>query len=149
MAKTVNVWSWLSLWWYSRDLRLLLKGLPALVFAAGAITLFACGAGLSQQDLDARYLDKARDAHKNEDYQTEKTCLERVAYRGKERPDILFARAQNAFALKENTQGMMIMEQAGAAGKAWLLTGADVVGEVLPWAAESNTPAIAGGSGQS
>ncbi len=109
MALPVGVWSWLSLWWHSRDHLLFLAGLPALLVGVAGVSLVALAATTTRQEVEGRYLDQARSAFKAGDYPAAMTCYDRLAYHSKERPDIKFELARTAAAMGQTRLALATM----------------------------------------
>jgi tetratricopeptide (TPR) repeat protein len=101
--------TWLRLWRGSRDYRLLLAGMPALLVGGAALTLITAAAAVPRQEAEERYLDEARRAAKAKDYPAAMTCYDRLAYRGQERPDVLYGMAMTAEAMGQQGRTMTIL----------------------------------------
>src|SRR6266446_3898883 len=90
---TVNLWNWGR----SRNWMYFLQGLPALAVSIAVIAVVSLRFSISAQDLEARYLDKAKTAFQAAkeptDYSLVMVCYERLASMGQDRPDNLFEMA--------------------------------------------------------
>jgi tetratricopeptide (TPR) repeat protein len=109
MSMMTRLQAWLRLWRSRRDYRLLLAGLPAILVGGAALTLITAAAAVPRQEVEERYFDHARRAAREKDYATAMTCYDRLAYRGQERPDVLYGMALTAEALGQSGRAEGIM----------------------------------------
>ena len=104
-----RVWRRAAQWRRGRRWVLFLQGLPALA-AAGAVLTPLLGAAFgSSQELESRYLEQGKAAFKAKDYAGALTCYDRLAYRGLERPEVLYGLAVSAEALGQSGRAEAIM----------------------------------------
>jgi tetratricopeptide (TPR) repeat protein len=89
-------WSLATTWWQGRNFRLLFQGLPALVLAAAALVVATIVSLTPGQEVETRYLQKAKSAFRAKDYPAAMTCYDRLAHLSKDRPDILYGLARTA-----------------------------------------------------
>ncbi len=85
-----------STWWRGRSFRLLFQGLPALLLGGTALVMATTVSLTPGQELETRYLQKAKDAFRAKDYPLAMTCYDRLAHLAKDRPDILYGLALTA-----------------------------------------------------
>jgi Flp pilus assembly protein TadD len=103
------------MWWRARDFRSLLRGLPALVLGGAALAVVFLAVLAPAQELDARYLEQAKNAFKAKDYAGAMTCYERLASRGEDRPEILYGLAQAAEALGQTDRAAALIDKLAPA----------------------------------
>jgi tetratricopeptide (TPR) repeat protein len=93
-----------------RDWRLLVGGLPAVVFGGVSLVLIILACTTSHEELKLRYLDRARSAFQSSDYATALTCYDRLVPTAKEHPEILFGLAQTALAAGQPGRAVVILK---------------------------------------
>jgi tetratricopeptide (TPR) repeat protein len=105
-------WSWRRFvrWWLSRQPRLLLGGLPALLAGLGALAWTAVCLAVPAEEVEARYLDQAKVSFAAKDYAGAQTCYERLAPLGKERPAVVYGLARTAEALGQPGRAAALMD---------------------------------------
>jgi len=113
-----RLWTRFWFWGCERDFHLLLGGLPALILGLGAAVLTLIAILIPQNELDARYVVRARNSFKEHDYPTAMICYDRLASRAESRPDILFELAQTALALGHIDQTVALMQHLAPLDKA-------------------------------
>lgn len=103
----VRAWNWSR----SRNWFLLLKGFPALVtiIAIGAIVTLRLS--VSAQDVQAHYLEKAKEDYDKKDYDAAMVCYERLASLGNNNPDSLYRMALIYEKRKDFDRCLRIMNQ--------------------------------------
>jgi tetratricopeptide (TPR) repeat protein len=105
----IRLWCGLHVWWRGRPFRALLAGLPALLVGGGVLGTCILGATTPAQEVEARYLERAKTALKARDYPAALTCYDRLAYRGEERPEVLYGLAVCAEALGDGGRAEALM----------------------------------------
>ena len=89
-----RLWRQAGVWRRGRSWRYFLQGLPALLAGVALLTISLAAAFTPAQELEARYLEQAKNSMKAKDYSGAKTCYDRLAYlAGPNRPDILYGLA--------------------------------------------------------
>jgi tetratricopeptide (TPR) repeat protein len=96
VALFTHWWSRVMVWWQSRTFGLLLQGLPALLVGTTALAAAAMVNLTPAQEVQTRYLQKARSAFRAKDYPLAMTCYDRLAHLAKDRPEILYGLALTA-----------------------------------------------------
>jgi tetratricopeptide (TPR) repeat protein len=104
-------WSWSR----ARNWLYLLQGLPALLAAAAVIALAVRWSGLSAQEIEARYQDRAGAAAKAKDFATALVCYERLAALGRDRPENLYELAVALEAQGQGERALQIIDQLAPA----------------------------------
>ena len=104
-----RLWRQAGAWRRGRRWRYFLQGLPALL--AGAALLIPTLAALATpaQELEARYLEQAKNALKAKDYALSMTCYDRLAYLGIDRPEVLYGLALSAEGLRQTDRAKVVM----------------------------------------
>src|SRR4051812_1449721 len=77
-------------WAAGLQLRLLLQGLPALLFGGVAIAILCFAAFTPSAEIETRYHERADVAVAGKDYKTALVCYERLAGLRSDRPDVIF-----------------------------------------------------------
>jgi tetratricopeptide (TPR) repeat protein len=106
-----RLWGQAHLWWQGRRFHLLLLGLPALGVGTAAVVITVLSLSTPEGELEARYLEQAKNAFKAKDYARALACYERLAPRGGERPAILYGLALAADALGQSGRTSLIMAE--------------------------------------
>src|SRR5947208_1040237 len=102
------LWQRLSDWRRSRDLALLLRGLPALLLILITAVLAAVATGTPDTSLIGRYQQQAARAFHNEDFSGARTCYERLLSLRDDHPDNEFQLAMTLVALGQHDHARAI-----------------------------------------
>src|SRR5262245_8305718 len=87
---TLSHWQWVRRWFFSRDRRLLLLGLPALVAGAAVLALAWLAVTTPAGETRARYQREGKAAIARKDHARALTCFERLAPEADENPELLY-----------------------------------------------------------
>jgi len=102
-------------WGRSRNWVYFLQGLPALVMSIAVLVVVSKRYALSNQELEARYLDRAQTSFKAAkeppDYSMPMVCYERLATMGQDRPENLFEMAVGYQKLRDWPKAYKLMSQ--------------------------------------
>ena len=98
-----------GVWWRGRRWGRLVQALPALLAGTAAVVALSAAVLTPAQELEARYLERAKAALKEKDYAGAMTCYDRLAYLGTNRPDVLYGLALCAEGLGQTGRAETIM----------------------------------------
>ena len=104
-----RAWRQLRAWQRSRRWLYLLQAFPALLAAAVVLALSLAGLTAPAQELEARYLEQAKNLYKSRDYAGAMTCYDRLASLGDSRPDVLYGLALSAGAAGQTGRAGVII----------------------------------------
>jgi tetratricopeptide (TPR) repeat protein len=96
----------------------LLQGLPALLVAAGTAVLAVAIMRTSRHDLNAAYLREGDRAYQDKDFQTARTCYERVASVEEDQGGALFGLALAVDHLGQPDRALALLNQAAPLDRA-------------------------------
>ena len=109
-----RAWRRVRTWQRTRQYLYFFQALPALLAAAGVLVLSLPGWTTSPQELEARYLDRAKALYKAKDFASSMTCYDRLASLGDDRPDVLYGLALSAGAAGQTGRADVIMNALAA-----------------------------------
>jgi tetratricopeptide (TPR) repeat protein len=104
-----RTWRQWRVWLRTRKCLYLVQALPALLAAGSILALSLPGLTAPAQELEARYLDRAKALYKAKDYAGSMTCYDRLASLGDDRPDFLYGLALSAGAAGQTGRASVIM----------------------------------------
>ncbi len=104
-----RAWRQWRVWQRTRRYLYLFQALPALLAAGFAVALSLPGFTAPAQELETRYLDRAKELYKAKDYAGSMTCYDRLASLGDDRPNILYGLALSAGAAGQTGRAGVIM----------------------------------------
>ncbi len=106
-----RLWMQWRHWWASRDYRLFVSAAPALLVGGGVVAFSLIGLMPLDHEILARYLERATDALRIEDYATALTCYDRLAAQGGQRPEFFYGLAKCAEALQQGDRVHLILRE--------------------------------------
>src|SRR5262249_29253514 len=98
-------------WWRSRNPRLLVRALPAVVLGTVALSMGMAAYARREAETTALYIEEAKGRFKAQDYAGAMTCYDRLAHLGGSRPEVLFGLALTAQALGEQERAALLMTE--------------------------------------
>jgi tetratricopeptide (TPR) repeat protein len=104
-------------WWHGRSFRLLLQGLPALLFGIAALAVITLSLLTPAQELQACYQDHAENAFKTRDYKEALACYERLAILRGDEPEVLYKLAETAEEAGQRERAVVMMSQLAPVDK--------------------------------
>ena len=103
---------WIVIRWFGRfNLRLFLQGLPALAVGIAAVTVSIIAFFTPAQELEARYVDQAKNAARAKNHAEAVACYERLAQLQSDRPDVVYEMALAADAAGQSDRCILLMQQ--------------------------------------
>jgi Tfp pilus assembly protein PilF len=115
-TKPSHFWSKLRWWWKSRKWATAPRWAPAVVAALSLVVVAALSLNSSSQEIQARYLNEAKNAYHAKNYARAQTCYERIAPVAADRPEIVYRLALTTEAAGDLGRAATLMRELAPEG---------------------------------